>query len=99
MRETRKITLIIAPSREAAALTCEGWRLPPSRLRDHGDMRIITNVDGLRGWCEGTACIFDFALFGRDDVRLKDLTKSMLASGRLRRPRENELRELRGEMV
>ncbi|NSZ47971.1 hypothetical protein G6L63_08590 [Agrobacterium vitis] len=97
MREDRKITLIIAPNRDAAAKTCDAWQVPRGRLGDGRALRVITCPEGLRGWREGTACLIDFNLFGREDVRLKDLAQSLLASGRLRRICFKELRELRGE--
>ncbi|MBB4005822.1 hypothetical protein [Allorhizobium taibaishanense] len=99
MREKQKITLIIAPSREAAAKTLDAWQVPRGRLCDGRALRVITDPEGLRGWHEGTPCLIDFTLFGRADVRLKDLAQSLLAHGRLRRIGFKELRELRGEMV
>ncbi|MGV2188784.1 hypothetical protein ACQZ4Q_08210 [Agrobacterium vitis] len=99
MREKQKVTLIIAPSREAAGLTLDAWRVPRGRLGDGRALRVITCPEGLRGWHEGTACLIDFNLFGRDDVRLKDLAQSLLTHGRLRRIGFKELRELRGEMA
>ncbi|HBF32672.1 hypothetical protein [Rhizobium sp.] len=99
VREFEKITLIIAPNMDAAAHLAREMGIRTDTFRDGRTFRIVTNVAGLRGWRDGTACLIDFGLFDRDHTQLKDLAHTLLAQGRIRRASFNELRELRGEVV
>lgn len=99
MRDPEKITLIIAPNMDAAAYLCREKNIPTEKFRDGRTFRIVTTVEGLRGWRDRTPCLIDFSLFGREHIRLKDLAQTLLSQERIRRASFNELRELRGEVV
>ncbi|TWD58122.1 hypothetical protein FB480_101877 [Agrobacterium vitis] len=99
MRELEKVVLVIVPNLNLLAYICRENGLPENKMFDERTFRIITRVDALRGWRDGTVCLIDFNLFGDQDKPLRDLAHTLLAHGRIRRASVSELQDLRGEVV